>query len=107
STAPAYPPPEALPVIAIWHAGALAQGKWQPPSCTGWAPASRSKLVITLNGSFHFDGMMDQLLARIGAISQLRNVQYWSTTDKKWRPLAYDASALTGPNAKDRRADFS
>jgi hypothetical protein len=32
---------------------------------------------------------------------------YWSTTDQKWRPLANDASALTGPHATDRRPDFS
>ena len=107
SVPPAYSPPGADPVIAIWHAADLEQGKWQPPGCTGWAGAARSSLVVSLAGSFHFDGTLDRLLARAGAISQLPNVQYWSTTDKKWRPLAYDASALTGPNAKSRRADFT
>ena len=107
SGAPFQAAPGAAPAIAIWHGSELEQGKWQPPPCTGWAPASRSKLVVTLAGSFAFSGTMDQLVARAGAISALRTVQYWSTTDKKWRPLAYDAAALTGPDAKSRRGDFT
>jgi hypothetical protein len=50
---------------------------------------------------------MSGLLARVGTISSLRNIQYWSTTDKKWGPLSNDASALTGPDPKSRRRDFS
>jgi len=107
AAAPAYPAPEAAPAIAIWHAADLEQGKWQPPGCTGWPSSSRSKLVIALNASLRFDGDIGGLLARVGMISALPKVQYWSTTDKMWRPLAYDASALTGPDAKTRRSDFS
>jgi hypothetical protein len=103
----AYPAPEAVPAIAVWHAVDLEQGKWQPPGCTGWPPSSHSGLVIALTGSLRFDGAIGGLLARVGAISALPKIQYWSTTDKKWRPLAYDASALTGPDAKTRRSDFS
>ena len=104
---PAYPAPEAAPAIAVWHASDLEQGKWRPPGCTGWPSLSRSNLVIALTGSLRFDGDISGLLARIGMISALPKVQYWSTTDKMWRPLAYDASALTGPDAKNRRSDFS
>ena len=46
------------------------------------------------------------LLARVGTISALRSIQYWSTTEKKWGPLSNDASALTGPDSKSRRRDF-
>jgi hypothetical protein len=60
-----------------------------------------------VGGSFRFDGGMGGLLARVGAVSLLRTVQYWSTTDKKWRPLANNASALTGPDVKSRREDFA
>jgi hypothetical protein len=50
---------------------------------------------------------MIQLLTRIGAVSALPSVQYWSTTDTKWMPLSKDAFALTGPDPKSRRGDFS
>lgn len=107
AASPAFPAPGAVPAVATWHAADLAD--WQPPSCTGWnaASADRSKLVVAIAGSFRFDGAIDRLLARIAAISTLRNVQYWSTTESKWRPLAYDASALAGPDAKSRRPDFT
>ncbi|MGH6627322.1 MAG: DUF6675 family protein, partial [Burkholderiaceae bacterium] len=53
-------------------------------------------------------GDTDALLARAGAISTLRTVRYWSATDKAWRPLAVDASALAGGDAKaERRRDFA
>ena len=83
------------------------QNNWQPPSCTGWLADPRSRLIITLTGSFRFDGPMSMLLARVGTISALRSIQYWSTTEKKWGPLSNDASALTGPDSKSRRRDFS
>lgn len=99
------PPPGAAPKITIWHAGDLEQ--WQPPSCTGWLQNSRSNLIVSLTGSFRFDGGMSALLARMGKISALPNVMYWSVTDKKWGPLAHDASALNGPDPKSRRRDFT
>src|SRR5689334_19399430 len=83
---PFYANPGSTPAIAVWHRGDLEREKWQPPACTGWAPASRSKLVVALAGSFVFNGTMDQLVARAGAISALAKVKYWSTTEQKWRP---------------------
>ncbi len=105
--APAYPSPDAPPTIRIWQGKELDQVNWHAPSCTGWPEESRSRLIVTLSGSFHFDGPMSALLARVGTISALRSIQYWSTTDRKWGPLSNDASALTGPDSKSRRADFS
>lgn len=99
----AYPLPGAPPVITLWRGHDAEQ--WKPPSCIGWAPPS--KLVIALKGSFRFEGSVENLLARLGAISTLANVRYWSVTDKKWLALAYAASALRGPDAKSRRQDFS
>lgn len=103
---PGYPSPDSAPTIAIWQGKDLEQGNWHPPSCTGWSAESRSRLIVTLSGSFHFDGPMSALLARVGTISALRSIQYWSTTEKKWGPLSNDAFALTGPDSKLRRPDF-
>ena len=105
--APAYPAPGAAPAIAVWHASDLQQANWQPPACTGWRPASPSNLVIVLAGSMRFDGNIGGLLARVGMISALPKIQYWSVTDKRWRSMAYGAAALTGPDGKNRRIDFS
>ncbi len=104
---PVYPSPDSTPTIVIWPEKELEQGNWRPPSCTGWSADTRSRLIVTLTGSFRFDGPMSALLARVGTISALRSIQYWSTTDKKWGPLSIDASALTGPDSNSRRPDFS
>ncbi len=64
-------------------------------------------MVVAVAGSFRHDGEIDALLARIGAISTKKGVRYWSTTDKSWQPLVTDAFALDGPDATQRRADFS
>jgi hypothetical protein len=98
-----YPLPGAPPAITIWRGRDAEQ--WKPPSCTGWAPPS--KLVIALKGSFRFEGSINDLLARLGAISTLADVRYWSVTDSKWLALARAASALRGPGAQSRRPDFS
>jgi hypothetical protein len=104
-TAP-YPSPDSAPAIHIWQGKELEQGHWIPPGCTGWAADPRSRLVVTLSGSFHSDGPMSALLARVGTISALPSIQYWSATDKEWGPLSIDASALSGPDSKSRRSDF-
>jgi hypothetical protein len=48
-----------------------------------------------------------ELLRRIGAVSTLRNARYWSVTDKEWRPLIAEISALDNLTGRQRRADFS
>ena len=47
------------------------------------------------------------LLARFGAIPELRGVQYWSVSDKRWRVLITEAAALNGPDLKRHRSDFT
>jgi hypothetical protein len=107
-TWPAHAAPAAPPAIASWQAADLDKLGWAPPACTGWSSESRSRSVVAVAGRFRFAGDVDALLARAGAISTLRNVRYWSTTEKAWRPLVVDAHALAGGHAKpDRRRDFA
>ena len=47
------------------------------------------------------------LLARFGAISDLLTVQYWSTTDHRWRPLVSSASAIVAAESTQSRHDYS
>jgi hypothetical protein len=46
------------------------------------------------------------LLRRIGAISELTGIRYWSSTRKHWQTLIVDAHALTGLQSGQRREDF-
>ena len=50
---------------------------------------------------------VEGLLRRIGAISELAGMRYWSTTHKRWQTLIVSAYALPGPAGGQRRKDFS
>lgn len=108
--APAWPPfpaPGAPPATMIWRAADPAALAWTPPDCTGWPPSARSRLVAALAGSFRFEGSQATLLARIGAVSSLPAMRYWSTTAKAWRPMARQAAALASADPHSRRPDFA
>jgi hypothetical protein len=93
-------------VVEVWHEDDLKRLGWRRPDCLGWASSSRSKVLVAIAGSFRFDGTAENLVARIGAISTLQGVRYWSVTDKMWRPLLIDAWALSRPDPRSRRPDF-
>lgn len=99
--------PADAPVTQVWQEQDLARAHWQPPVCSGWPALSRSKVLVGLTTSLQSGGTMTSLIARLGAISALPGVQYWSTTDDKWGPIARAASALSGPDPAARRRDFS
>lgn len=100
---PAYAEPGVAPNVRAWT-GKAARA-WQPPACSTWQPAD-ADMLVALSGSFRFDGEIDGLLARIGAISAKKGVRYWSATEKSWQALVTDAFALSGPELGLRRADF-
>ena len=79
---------------------------WTPPDCAGWTVAAPA-LVLGLAGRFSFAGGVDEMLVRIGAVSSLRGIQYWSVTDQAWREFITDAAALSEPDARRRRPDFT
>ena len=91
---PPYPEVDQPPVIKAWE----NSRDWKPPQCTGWEQPGYSTLVATV-GRIHFPGGREGLLHRIGAISDLKGLRYWSTTHQQWRTLIVDAAALSGPPA--------
>ncbi len=101
-TAPSPPYPEvgAPPAVQVWK-----QSNWTPPACTGWPPEDSATLVAAA-ARFRFGAGAKGLRRRIGAISGMTGLLYWSTTGKRWQPLIVDASALAGPEA-GRRPDFA
>lgn len=97
-----FPAPGTPPIIKVVRGDDLAH--WTPPC--HWMAESKSTLVVALTGSFRFDGPMTAIVKKIGQLSALKQVRYWSVTDKKWGPLVLDGGALLGPNPDQRRNDF-
>ena len=104
SPIPRYPDPDSPPAIVAESGAGL--GTWIPPACTGWI-APGAKVLVGLAASFRDDRNVEDLAARLGAVSRLRQLQYWSVTDKAWRPLVTDAAAVYGPDDRRRREDFT
>ena len=102
---PDFPNTGDPPNVKVWNASDLPPN-WTPPSCTPWPPGGAT-IVSALSGQFPFAGGMDALKARIGAISSMGTVRYWSVMDKEWMNMFVHAVALDGPDAKKTRADFS
>src|SRR6266436_9473528 len=102
---PAYPDLNHSPIIKIWDVASLGSD-WAPPACTGWTTTGFSSLM-TVVARFPCTSGAEGLLRRIGAISELTGVRYWSTTHKQWQTLIVEAHALSGPAADGRRKDFS
>ncbi len=102
---PPYPEVDRPPVEKVWEKGDLGL-VWRPPACTGWEEPGFLTLVVTV-ARFHFAGGRDALLRRIGAISSLKGIEYWSTTRQQWHTLILDAFALSAPTGDSRRDDFS
>lgn len=78
---------------------------WKPPPCTGWTVPGFATVVTTAARVSTIANAAD-LLRRIGAISKLTGIRYWSTTHKQWRTLIVDAHAVTDGPQGQRREDF-
>jgi hypothetical protein len=102
---PPYPGLDEPASVKAWSK-VEAGRDWKPPACTGWAGAGFTTLVTTV-ARFRHTPEAAELLRHIGAISQLTGMRYWSTTHKQWQTLIVDAHALTGPQASQRRGDFT
>jgi hypothetical protein len=63
--------------------------------------------LVTTVARFRYASESEALLRRIGAISELAGMRYWSTTHKQWQTLIVNAHALSGPQLGYRRQDFT
>jgi hypothetical protein len=87
-----------LAIVKSWSKSDLGPD-WKPPACTGWDEVGFTTLV-TIAARFPHTSEAEGLLRRIGAISELAGMRYWSTTHKRWRTLIGNAYA----RSKARRA---
>ncbi len=98
-----YPSPGAKPNSAVWQS---TDREWTPPLELGWKKDDYTVLVM-LAGSFQWSGGQDALLERIGRISALQEVKYWTVTEQRWTPLFVEAHALQSADESAKRGDFS
>src|SRR5689334_11748859 len=83
---PQIPKVGEAPAVKVWPRDAA----WTPPVCTGWGDAGYGTLIV-LAGRFPMAGGEAALIERIGAISKLQGVRYWSTTRGAWETLITSA----------------
>jgi len=102
---PPYPVLDNPPIVAYWSESALGR-TWKPPACTGWSEVGFSTLTTTA-ARFRFASGAEGLLRRIGAISELTGMRYWSTTHKQWQTLIVNAHAVAASQPTQRRSDFT
>jgi hypothetical protein len=102
---PPFPGIADPPNVRLWHSEDL-EADWRPPVCTGWSDLAFDQLV-GLAGRFRSPDDAEAILARFGRISQLTGVRYWSVTYGACRDLIDEAFALAGPDADERRSDFT
>ncbi len=90
------------PTVGIWRDVELARDE----PCLS-ALRGRAKLAVVLSGRFGDSRSIEQIAARVGAISSTKGLRYWSATEGKWRTLVADAFALASQDMENRRADFT
>jgi hypothetical protein len=100
-----YAPVGAAPNIQIWKQPNLA-GIPPQAACLGLADQGL-RMLVAVAGTFESAGGEPAILARFGEVSKLLSVRYWSTTEKKWRPLVLAAAALTTRDSSQSRKDFT
>ena len=99
SPVPAYAAPGQAPNAQTWR-----KIEFPPSPCLPWS--GRFKLIVALGGTVSGAGDANALLARFGAISSMRGMEYFSVTENARRVLLKDAWAVTAADARERRADF-
>lgn len=104
---PAWPDAVGELRLAFWQADELPAG-WQAPACTGWAAWASADYARLMAGAgrLRLPGGSAALLERLGKVSELAGLRYWSVTRDTWHVLIEEASALTGPDRDGRRPDF-
>lgn len=102
--APAYPASDRAPLVHCW----LAEGRQDGPApdCTGLR-GREPELLVRVIGSYAAAGDLAGQLLRLGAVSALKGMGYWSFSDRKRMQLINEAYAVDSPVQLRPRPDFS
>jgi len=98
---PAFAEVGKAPAVGIWKKLA------QIPSECHISADSPVLLSVAIAGTFSYQGSVEDIAGRLGAVSQTQGLKYWSASDNKWRELVEEATALKSANKKSIRADFT
>ncbi|QOY90161.1 DUF6675 family protein [Paludibaculum fermentans] len=93
-----------MPTVRLWTSSE-GGAEWKPPPCTGWTGTGFSSLIATA-ARFRSSEGVDGLLRRLGAVSGLAGIRYWSATHGKWRTLIASARAMRDLGTDHPRQDF-
>jgi hypothetical protein len=105
AVAPAYPAVDQPAVVQSWLLDGRQDGP--APDCSGLRTRD-FELLVRLTASFASPLDAPGMLTRLGAVSTLKGMAYWSFTDRKWQPLVSESYAIDRPaTMATRRADFS
>ncbi len=105
---PAYPAADKPPLVQTWMMDGHRDDPRNGPAPDCSALHGREfELLVRVMGSFGAAADIDVMLARLGAVSALKNASYWSFTDHKRLALFKDAYAVESLTHQQARADFS
>jgi len=80
---PAYPDVASPPVVTYWsRATSVRRGRHRPARD---GPAEAIRRWSPTVGRFRGPGSVEELLQRIGAVSRMTGMRYWSTTHQRWQ----------------------
>jgi hypothetical protein len=98
-----YPPPDSPPFAQATHAAIESTA----PIGARCFDGNMLATWITVASVIRTTEDSSTIIQRFGAISELRSVKYWSTTDQQWRRLVASASAIARGKSATSRADYS
>jgi hypothetical protein len=101
---PLFAPLNAPPVV---HAVRVSGGAAPPAGAACFGQTDSAATWITVGSLVQTSESQSTLVQRFGSISKLLSVQYWSTTEQKWRPMVSSAGAIVSPSTRSARADYS
>lgn len=101
---PAYPPLNATPAA---EASAVSNSAPPPSGANCFEEEKDAASWITVASVLQTSMSPSDIIKRFGAISELRDIQYWSTTDQAWRPMIATAFAVGSVDADQPRGDYS
>lgn len=101
---PAYPPHDKPALVRSWLRGGRQDGP--RPDCSGLR-SQDVELLVQLSARFASSQDASAMLARLGMVSALKGMAYWSYTDRKRQLLVRESFAVDQPGAIKPRPDFS
>ena len=101
---PAYPAFDKPALVHSWLRGGHQDGAL--PDCNVLRTQD-VELLVRVTARFHSPLDLAAMLGRLGAVSALKGMPYWSYTDRKRQLLVRESYAVDNPVSMKPRADFS